>query len=119
MRRLSTVIACFSVLLLALPGVAAPVAVPHFHGLRIPDGGKAQGAAPGGRGKIIVYTYAKTRDDLASALAALLKKDGWKTDSHQKSPRGTQRLTVSRKGKVVKISVTGAGPRSALILTRK
>jgi hypothetical protein len=119
MPRLTTFFACMAIFLFTIPASAAPVAVPNFHGLRIPDGGKAQGAAPGGQGKIIVYTYGKTPTALAIALVALLKKDGWKTESHQKSPRGTQRLTVSRQGKTVKISVAGVGPKSALILNRK
>ncbi|MCA9522166.1 MAG: hypothetical protein KC609_14400 [Myxococcales bacterium] len=102
----------------ALSPVQPPLTVPGFHGLRIPTGGVDRGAQPGGGGRILLYTYSETKESLSVRLRAQLKQDGWQIVSDQRSPRGTARLTVSKSGVQIRISITGHGPQSALILSR-
>ncbi|MCA9666563.1 MAG: hypothetical protein KC503_13270 [Myxococcales bacterium] len=112
--------AAAAVLIVALSGSAqaAPIRVPGFHGLRIPGGGRAMGAAPGGRGRIVIYSYQLARDMLGAKALRLAKRDGWKVTSKEKSPRGSWRIKLARRGKRVGIRVAGRGPRASLILTR-
>lgn len=103
---------------LSLSPLPSPVSVPGFHGLRIPAGGVDRGAQPGGGGRIVLYTYSIPKTSLDTLTRQQLKADGWAIVSDQRSPRGTVRLVVSKGGAQVRISVTGHGPQSALILTR-
>lgn len=86
-------------------------------GFPLPRDAKAAGEAPGGGGKNLVYEVARGRDAVVSEMRQLLKKDGWKITSDEKSPRGSVRLTVTKGGTTIKASVAGEGEKSGIILT--
>ena len=116
--RLTLSVAALLFLAPAVSAASSPIAVPGFHGLRIPPGGAAQGKAPGGRGKIVIYMYQTPNAALATAMRKLLATDGWKITKDTTSPRGSVRMSATRKGHEVHISVAGMGGKAALILRR-
>ncbi len=115
MNRLKTLLSTLSasLLLLAAPAFAGD----GPSGIPLPKDAKSTGAAPGGAGKIVTYDVQRGRDAVAKELEELLRKDGWKVDSNEKSPRGSVRMTVSKDKTVVKLSLAGDATRCAIILT--
>lgn len=94
------------------------IRVPGFYGLHIPVGGLARGAAPGGRGRIVTYTYRRSVLAVTGGLFRLLKRHGWTVVSRRKSPRGALRLRVRRGKRSLRISVVRNRSGAALILMR-
>jgi hypothetical protein len=103
------------------PSTDAPPSKPSFTagpgGFPMPKDATEEGPAPGGGGKIIVFSIPRGRGDVAEELRALVKADGWSLDSDETSPRGSIRMAVTKGGTTIKASVAGDETRSQLILT--
>lgn len=101
----------------AAPNETTPAAKAGPEGFPLPaDAGEPEAAAGGG-GKIVVFKVPRGRDAVIADEKALLASGGYTIEDENTSPKGALRLTVSKGGKVFKVSILGDASQTGIILT--
>lgn len=93
------------------------ISVPRFRGLQLPSGGFSRGPAPGGRGRLIVYSYRRSKQLLLRQVLRLLAKTRWKILRFSETERGSIRILI-QKNAIYRLSIAGSRLHSGIILTR-
>jgi hypothetical protein len=116
---LLAVLLCSATPVAVFADAPTPVDAKNADKFPIPKDASAGKDAPGGGGKIQMYTVPRGRDAVVKEVKEALAKGGWKIEKEAPSPNGKSiRMEVKKGDKLYKVSFTSDGsPQTAIILT--